>query len=536
MKRYLYLLSSFFFFFLPLILAVANPPHAVLAQVPLVPPVTPTADLAGCPGGITPVGWGTFTPSPLWMIECGQCSIPTATIYVAPSPNPTYIYQTAQACQTAVGGGEPCNTATPGTPTVTPTNTNTPTVTPTLATPNTCNPAYPTATLLAPAATATASYTTQTIDDVSFTLGSSCTHNAATGAYLDTLSFCLTADKLSGSFTGKDLRLYARTNNNRGIGGVYIDGGFVSNVDLYSSGNVDQALIYTNTSLSVGSHTWEFRYTGTKNGSSSGYGINLDKLTYASLNVPPTPVPASLTFDAVNTNGSATQSGFNGSYGKISYIGVTPSPGTGVQLVYHYVPVSTSVQVTYKVSVVNTETSSQCSNTANGTVTLFGSTIGTVTSGSSCSSVVASGQFFGYKTIDVLGDGFISFVFATPADWLHSGTLDFQVEMWTSVVCDILPATATPTSVPATAFAGMCGTVAPFDSGFGFDLFVNDGDPNCNIGWNEFGFLEYTVPAVQICLQPVDIGVIRLFAEDYEMGVYALVAGAAFFWRFWRTI
>jgi hypothetical protein len=105
-----------------------------------------------------------------------------------------------------------------------------------------------------------------------------------------------------------------------------------------------------------------------------------------------------------------------------------------------------------------------------------------------------------------------------------------------SVTCSNLP---TPTPSPsATPFidVGYCSSVAPTISEFGFDLFVPDGEPNCDMGWDEFGVGEYTVPAVQICFQPSQFGVIRLFGKDYEVGVYGLAAAAAFLWRYFRTV
>lgn len=82
----------------------------------------------------------------------------------------------------------------------------------------------------------------------------------------------------------------------------------------------------------------------------------------------------------------------------------------------------------------------------------------------------------------------------------------------------------------------MCTAVSPPAADFGWDLFVPDGAPNCSMGWDEFSFLEYTIPAVQICLQPSRFGVVTLFGRAFEVGIFALAAAAAFFWRFWRTI
>lgn len=81
------------------------------------PSSTPTSLSVSCPIG-TPAGWGTYTPSPLWGLQCGACSAintatPTATVTAAP----TYYYS---------GTGTPPATYTP-----TATATSTPTATPT---------------------------------------------------------------------------------------------------------------------------------------------------------------------------------------------------------------------------------------------------------------------------------------------------------------------------------------------------------------------------------------------------------------------
>jgi hypothetical protein len=70
---------------------------------------------------------------------------------------------------------------------------------------------------------------------------------------------------------------------------------------------------------------------------------------------------------------------------------------------------------------------------------------------------------------------------------------------------------------------------------FGWDLFVNDGEPNCSVGWGEFTVADTTIPAVEICLQPVQVGVVKLFGVEYEMGIYFLALCAAFMWRYMRT-
>ena len=99
------------------------------------------------------------------------------------------------------------------------------------------------------------------------------------------------------------------------------------------------------------------------------------------------------------------------------------------------------------------------------------------------------------------------------------------------------PSPSTPTSFPTPYFdTGYCSSIAPTISEFGFELFKPDGVENCNMGWDEWTVGGYTMPAVQICFQPSDFGVIRMFGREFEVGTMALVAAAAFIWRFLRTV
>ena len=100
-------------------------------------------------------------------------------------------------------------------------------------------------------------------------------------------------------------------------------------------------------------------------------------------------------------------------------------------------------------------------------------------------------------------------------------------------------ATETPTPEPtSTPFldTGYCSYVVPPVDDFGFELFVDDGDPFCNLGWQEFEAGSLVVPAVQICFQPSQFGVITLFGSPFEIGTLALGAAGAFIWRFFRTV
>lgn len=91
------------------------------------PHILSTQDLGdlSCPSdGSNPVGWGTVTPSSGWNLLCSQCvnqsEWATSTPADTQTPNPTYVYFTQAACQTAAVNGEDCM-LTPGvTQTVTP--------------------------------------------------------------------------------------------------------------------------------------------------------------------------------------------------------------------------------------------------------------------------------------------------------------------------------------------------------------------------------------------------------------------------------
>ncbi len=115
----------------------------------------------------------------------------------------------------------------------------------------------------------------------------------------------------------------------------------------------------------------------------------------------------------------------------------------------------------------------------------------------------------------------------------NNTTVSLDFDMYVDPSCSEPPTiTPTPTLYVDDTF---CGSINDLPS-FGWDLIIEDGPPNCDFGWDEFTVGSYTVPAVQICLQPVQVGVITLFGVVYEMGVFFLAAGAAFFWRFFRTV
>jgi len=82
-------------------------------------------------------------------------------------------------------------------------------------------------------------------------------------------------------FNGTSISWIARKNQYTGIIGVYIDGVFQQNVDLYSSAETYQQNVYTATGLSSTTpHKIKLVVTGTKNSSALGTYVDLDRFLY----------------------------------------------------------------------------------------------------------------------------------------------------------------------------------------------------------------------------------------------------------------
>jgi mannan endo-1,4-beta-mannosidase len=80
------------------------------------------------------------------------------------------------------------------------------------------------------------------------------------------------------AFNGKQIKYYAVKSTDVGIVAVSIDGGAETMVDLYGSPKTGNVLVWTSPTLTSGNHTFKIRDTGTKNGSSSGATITLDRV------------------------------------------------------------------------------------------------------------------------------------------------------------------------------------------------------------------------------------------------------------------
>ena len=79
------------------------------------------------------------------------------------------------------------------------------------------------------------------------------------------------------AFEGTGFRWYGLANQYKGIANVYIDG-VKQTVDTYSSSTVYKKLFLEKTGLTNGKHTVKIEVSGSKNASSKGTYIHIDKL------------------------------------------------------------------------------------------------------------------------------------------------------------------------------------------------------------------------------------------------------------------
>jgi len=180
-----------------------------------------------------------------------------------------------------------------GAPTNTPTRTNTP-VPPTATRTNTPGP------------TATTAPGTTTVDDSVQGTGqnqfnyvgtgwSHCTNCNEGGSaiyYNSSQSWNnVTNSYVTIAFTGTQIKYYAVKAPDVGIAAVSIDGGAETNIDLYMTPKTGNVLVWTSPTLTNGSHTFKVRNTGTKNASSSGTTITLDRVDILSSGPTATPTP-----------------------------------------------------------------------------------------------------------------------------------------------------------------------------------------------------------------------------------------------------
>ena len=87
-----------------------------------------------------------------------------------------------------------------------------------------------------------------------------------------------TTDAFQWVYSGYGFRLWSAKSSSVGILGLYVDGVFDSNVDLYNATTIPSAPIVTKLDLPLGLHRVELRATNTKNISSAGNTIIADAI------------------------------------------------------------------------------------------------------------------------------------------------------------------------------------------------------------------------------------------------------------------
>jgi len=125
----------------------------------------------------------------------------------------------------------------------------------------------------------------------------------AAGFYNGSISTDAVAnDTVTLAFSGPRVTLYGATGPAYGIGAVSVDGGSESPVDFYNSTWAGNQALWTSPLLAPGDHTLTVRVTGTKNISSTGSAIAIDRADIlpnpsptATSTATPSPVPPTLT-------------------------------------------------------------------------------------------------------------------------------------------------------------------------------------------------------------------------------------------------
>jgi hypothetical protein len=103
------------------------------------------------------------------------------------------------------------------------------------------------------------------------------------------------------AFTGTQIKYYAVKAPDVGIAAVSIDGGAETNIDLYMTPKTGNVLVWTSPALTNSSHTFKVRNTGTKNASSSGTTITLDRVDIISGGATATPTRTNTPIGPTNT-------------------------------------------------------------------------------------------------------------------------------------------------------------------------------------------------------------------------------------------
>jgi hypothetical protein len=104
-----------------------------------------------------------------------------------------------------------------------------------------------------------------------------------------------TGDKVSFTFVGTRITLYAVTDPSNGIGALSLDGGAPTMLDFYGATRTGDVALWTSPTLPEGQHTLTVTETGTRDAASTGDNIIVDRVSY--IGQPPPPVHTAITVD-----------------------------------------------------------------------------------------------------------------------------------------------------------------------------------------------------------------------------------------------
>jgi len=491
---------------------------------------TPTVSYEGCPH-VRPDGYGTITPSSLWQVECAHCFLDTKT------PAPTSSPQPSETPWPTVTHSAPTQThiATAGTPTPW-AATSTPTPTGTTTAQSCEGVAFPTQDLSTPDPDIRVND-----DDVGITynneIGNCWYASADTGT--------LNADSRISGDSGCSLefnlplgveriRLYGSKYNNRSRADVYANDVFVGYWNQYKTGSksyspsdwldVNPAVqnhvkVITNLYTEDRIFHWDgYEYSFYDGTELSGWGIDI----------------------VATSIGGAHADGYDTRDWDCEPWGTGAIHCTGYYAGNEYSNIL-NADFSYKLDIEYIG--------GDGNKTVYVRTKGTATGIWAWGGVAVWGPIdretdWDYEgTHNVNDDVGILTIFSGShhdSQGCNCNHVEMIAEWWISPVPFICDPTI-PIPEPEDPIGGYCSTLMPSGGmfgGFGFDLFQPDPNyqTNCDIGWEEFGFDTYTVPAVEICFQPTVFGVVKLFNVDFPVGTFGLVVAAAAIWRYFTKI
>jgi hypothetical protein len=457
-----------------------TPPAGELFTNTPVPTGTPYPGI-GCPAyDVTPVGWGTVTPSDFWSMECGDCFVDVGTV----TPGATSTLEM----------------------------TATPAVSPT---PDYSNVGW------------------TFYDDLDAGMIYEGTWNSGSGFQWTNQA----GASVEFDFVGSGFQYIGGKNwDFRDANEVWLDGEFVTTFSAWNSGLVNNgAVLYEQTGLDYGEHTIKLVVGGNQVWYRHG-GVNVEEIQPTPT---PTITPIPPTLELISVGASAggssavdstlydcTQNTESDIVCHVSFVGHTTLEGHSGEItlyfnvrnngnggkVYHYIEADNYLGV---------ETTSQWNNAGENFVNPH---------------VFEGETWLGSGNTDNWDIQFNMVTYSQPYNTPHDGQATYYLSIYPIDQPPVIETTPTPSPFEGLYCSTVNGAGQDLDLGFGFDLFVEDGALNCNVGWEEFGFLDYTIPAVQICLQPVQFGVVEMWGEEFEMGLLGLVILVAFAWRYLRTV